>query len=228
VHGVRDRELRNFSRFRPGRPAVTSLEYLLRIDFQVSYIRDIMRLSGIVSVMLAACFLVPVTASAGSRAVEGPGFAFDVPDGVVFREYPSLPGGEFIPADSLINRYYYAVLRMETFWDQWPELGTEDFIKKWAVHTCAADGPGSSQHCDGDSLVLEPFVSGHGVTGYKVRRTRIAEKYGDDGTEREKFTDLIIAFDIKDRLQGKDRLAAFICEDKSCFDLVQTVGKSFR
>jgi hypothetical protein len=180
------------------------------------------------TVALAVLLLVPHATAAVSRTVQGPGFAFDVPEGVDFREYPSIPGGRFIPVASLENRYYYAVMRLETFWDQWPELGTAHFIKKWAVLACSADGAGSSQWCEEDSLALEPFISGQGIGGYKVKRTRIVETYGENGTEKKKFTDLIFAFDIKERLDGKTRLAAFVCEDKSCFDLVQIIGKSFR
>jgi hypothetical protein len=180
------------------------------------------------SIVLANLFLLSIPLTAGSGTVQGFGFAFDVPEEIVFREYPSITGGRFIPVASLENRYYYAVMRLETFWDQWPELGTEQFVKKWAVLACAADGAGSSQWCEEGSLALESFISGEGIQGYKVKRTRIVETYGENGTEKKKLTDLIIAFDIKDRLDNKIRLAAFVCEDKSCFDLVQTIGKSFR
>jgi hypothetical protein len=187
-----------------------------------------MSLIRTMSVVLTILFLMPLPVVAGSGAVQGLGVAFDLPEGVVFREYPSIPGGRFIPVSHLENRYYHAVVRLEVFWDQWSELGTEHFIKKWAVLACAADGAGSSQWCDETSLNLESFMSSFGIRGHKVKRRRIVETYGNNGTEKREFTDLIITFDIKDRINGQNRLAAFVCEDESCFDLVQIVGKSFR
>lgn len=181
-----------------------------------------------VSVVLTILFLMPLFAIAGSETVQNVGFVFDVPDGVAFREYPSIPGGRFIPAASLGNRSYYAVMRLDVFWDQWPELGSEPFIRKWAVLACAADGADSSQWCEEESIALEPFVSDQGAQGYQVRRARVVESYSETGNEKKIFTDLIIAFDIKNRQTRKIRLAAFVCEDESCFDLTRTVGKSFR
>lgn len=46
---------------------------------------------------------------------------------------------------------------------------------------------------------------------------------GEGGTGKEGFTDLIVPFYIKDRLDGKNRLAAFVCEDESCFERVRDI-----
>jgi len=180
------------------------------------------------SMVLTSLLFMPLLALAGPTTAQVLGFNFDVPDGIAFREYPSIPGGRFIPAAQLENPYYHAVLRLEVFWDQWPELGTENFIKKWAVLSCAADGADSSQWCDEDSLTMEPFLGRSGIRGHTVRRKRTVETFSENGVEITEFTDLIAVFDLKDQLEGQNRLAAFVCEDNSCFDLVGAIGKSFR
>jgi len=88
-----------------------------------------------ISVMLVILFLMPAYAVAGSGAAQDLGITFDTPDGMVFSQYPSVPGGRFIPVSRLESRYYYAVMRLEVFRDQWPELVTEQFIKKYSKKT---------------------------------------------------------------------------------------------
>jgi hypothetical protein len=180
------------------------------------------------SLLLTILTLLALPLSAQAEIVNGHGFAFDVPDGTVFRAYPSSPGGSFIPMAHLENTHYFAVMRLQLAWDQWPELPTEQFAKNWAVSACAADGASSSQWCEEGSVSVVPFLTSGGEKGYQMKRQRTVEFYTEDSTRKEVFTDLIVAFDIKGRSDGKSRLAAFVCEDESCFELMIDVGRSFR